>query len=194
MPVLEPAEHSLDEVSLFVEFGVVVDGLLAVFAARDARRDVAFAQRLAEPIAVVAPVGDQDVGIRQCGQDGRSPAIVADLAFGQQQYQGLAVGVAHCMQFRVQAALGAPDSSRRAYPVVTHTHYMYGVASSGSGGGRSGMDVLQRDDLSFPRSLPEFQRLFPDDTACAAYLEKARWGERYEGFRVGWVTKFGEGI
>ena len=25
------------------------------------------------------------------------------------------------------------------------------------------------------RSLPEFQRLLPDDPACAAYLEKARW-------------------
>ena len=41
------------------------------------------------------------------------------------------------------------------------------------------MDVLQRDDLSFLRSLPEFQRLFPDDTACAAYLEKARWGDGF---------------
>lgn len=41
------------------------------------------------------------------------------------------------------------------------------------------MDVLQRDDLSFPRSLPEFQRLFPDDAACAAYLEKARWGDGF---------------
>ncbi|WP_414464383.1 IS1595 family transposase [Hyphomicrobium sp. DY-1] len=30
-------------------------------------------------------------------------------------------------------------------------------------------------DLPFPRSLPEFQRLFPDDGACAAYLEKIRW-------------------
>ena len=36
-------------------------------------------------------------------------------------------------------------------------------------------DVLQRDDLPFPHSLPEFQRLFPDDAACAAYLERARW-------------------
>jgi hypothetical protein len=35
------------------------------------------------------------------------------------------------------------------------------------------MDVLNRADLPFPESLPEFQRLFPDDTACAAYLEKA---------------------
>jgi flavin reductase (DIM6/NTAB) family NADH-FMN oxidoreductase RutF len=35
------------------------------------------------------------------------------------------------------------------------------------------VDVLDRDDLPFPESLPGFQRLFPDDAACAAYLEKA---------------------
>ena len=38
------------------------------------------------------------------------------------------------------------------------------------------MDVLE-GDLPFPRSLPEFQRMFPDEAACAAYLEHARWGE-----------------
>ena len=36
------------------------------------------------------------------------------------------------------------------------------------------MDVHQRGNLRFPQSLPEFQRFFPDDAACAAYLEKAR--------------------
>jgi transposase-like protein len=40
-------------------------------------------------------------------------------------------------------------------------------------------DVLQRDHLPFPGSLPEFQRLFPDDAACAAYLEKARWSDGF---------------
>lgn len=30
-------------------------------------------------------------------------------------------------------------------------------------------------DLPFPKSLPEFQRLFPDDAHCAAYLERVRW-------------------
>lgn len=30
-------------------------------------------------------------------------------------------------------------------------------------------------DLPFPRSLPEFQRLFPNDQACAYYLERIRW-------------------
>lgn len=37
------------------------------------------------------------------------------------------------------------------------------------------MDVLARDGLPLPASLPEFQRLFPDDAACSAYLERSRW-------------------
>lgn len=37
------------------------------------------------------------------------------------------------------------------------------------------IDVLERDDLPFPHTLPEFQRLFPNEAACAAYLERARW-------------------
>jgi predicted RNA-binding Zn-ribbon protein involved in translation (DUF1610 family) len=37
------------------------------------------------------------------------------------------------------------------------------------------MDVLAHEDLPFPQSLPQFQRIFPDDAACAAYLESARW-------------------
>lgn len=44
-------------------------------------------------------------------------------------------------------------------------------------------------DLPFPRSLPEFQRLFPDDAACAAYLETARWRE---GFVCPHCTTAGE--
>jgi hypothetical protein len=43
----------------------------------------------------------------------------------------------------------------------------------------TGMDIHQRDDLTFPQSLPEFQRLFPDDAACAAYLECARWADGF---------------
>jgi hypothetical protein len=31
------------------------------------------------------------------------------------------------------------------------------------------------DNLPFPGSLAEFQRLFPDDLACARYLEVIRW-------------------
>ena len=41
------------------------------------------------------------------------------------------------------------------------------------------MDIHQRDDLAFPQSLPEFQQLFPDDAACAAYLGRARWPDGF---------------
>jgi hypothetical protein len=37
------------------------------------------------------------------------------------------------------------------------------------------MDIGQHAALPSPQSLPRFQRLFPDDAACAGYLEKARW-------------------
>ena len=41
------------------------------------------------------------------------------------------------------------------------------------------MPAFPRDDLPFPGSLPEFQRLFPDDLACAAYLEAIRWRDGF---------------
>lgn len=41
-------------------------------------------------------------------------------------------------------------------------------------------DIHQWGGLPFPKSLPEFQRLFPDDAACAAYLEKAKWPKGFK--------------
>ena len=41
------------------------------------------------------------------------------------------------------------------------------------------IDVLDRDELPFPHSLPELQRLFPDEAACMAYLERVRWGNGF---------------
>ena len=51
------------------------------------------------------------------------------------------------------------------------------------------MDILQRDDLAFPRSLPEFQQQFPNDAACAAYLELACWPD---GFTCRYCGAVGE--
>ncbi len=39
--------------------------------------------------------------------------------------------------------------------------------------------AVDRANPPFPRSLPEFQRLFPDDGACAAYLEAIRWRDGF---------------
>jgi len=51
------------------------------------------------------------------------------------------------------------------------------------------MDIPAREDLPFPQSLPEFQRIFPDDSACVAYLEKIRW---QGGFACPWCGVVGE--
>lgn len=51
------------------------------------------------------------------------------------------------------------------------------------------MLAFDRDHLPFPGSLPEFQTLFPDDAACAAYLEAIRWRD---GFICGWCGEPGE--
>jgi len=40
-------------------------------------------------------------------------------------------------------------------------------------------DIFHRADLPFPKSLPGFQKLFPDDLACAAYLERIRWEQGF---------------
>jgi transposase-like protein len=47
------------------------------------------------------------------------------------------------------------------------------------------IDVLERSDLPFPRSLPEFLRLFPNEAACAAYLERTRWSNGFVCHRCG---------
>lgn len=50
-------------------------------------------------------------------------------------------------------------------------------------------DIHTHNDLAFPASLPEFQRLFPDDAACATYLERIRWSD---GFECPWCNVAGE--
>lgn len=47
------------------------------------------------------------------------------------------------------------------------------------------IDVLERGDLLFSRSLPEFQCLFPNEAACATYLECARWSNGFVCHRCG---------
>ena len=41
------------------------------------------------------------------------------------------------------------------------------------------IDVLDRDEMPFPHSLPEFQRLFTGEAAGAAYLERTRWRDGF---------------
>ena len=43
------------------------------------------------------------------------------------------------------------------------------------------------DPRGFPTTLPEFQRVFPDDSACAVYLENVRWPQGFRCLKCGEV-------
>jgi hypothetical protein len=50
-------------------------------------------------------------------------------------------------------------------------------------------DIHKWEHLPFPKSLPQFQKLFPDNAACARYLEGAKWPD---GFRCPHCKAIGE--
>ena len=97
-PVLELAEHALDQVALAVPLFVVFDRRLAALATRNTGLDFPALQRGAEPIAIITPVGDHDIGVRQGRQHGRRALVVAHLALREQQYQGLALAITDRVQ------------------------------------------------------------------------------------------------
>ena len=67
-PVLDPSEDVFDLVALAVEVLVVVVLDLAVLAGRDAWGGALRDQRGAEPVAVIAFVGEQLLGARERGK------------------------------------------------------------------------------------------------------------------------------
>jgi len=67
-PALDPAEDVFDLVALAVEFGVVMVLDLAVLARRDARGRAFRDERGAEPVVVVAFVGQEFLGAGKRGK------------------------------------------------------------------------------------------------------------------------------
>src|SRR6185312_8058832 len=52
-----------------------------------------------------------------------------------------------------------------------------------------GDTLLAMDPRGFPTSLPEFQKAFPTDEACAKYLETLRWPGGFACFKCGAVAE-----
>ena len=70
-PIFEPSEHVFDFVALLVEEGVIGDGDLPIGFRRDAGGDAALCEGGAEPIGVLALVGEKLLGLGQGGQHQR---------------------------------------------------------------------------------------------------------------------------
>jgi len=110
-PILEPAEHVLDLVTLTIERSVVFDRDPTIGFRRDTGLDAARGKGLAKPIGIIALVAEEFLGVGQGGKHQGRALVVAHLAFAEEHDQRPPLTVAHRMQFRVQAALGAPDTT-----------------------------------------------------------------------------------
>ena len=113
-PVLELGEHILDLVALAVERFVVFQRLLAVFGRRDTGNDATLGQDMAEPVAVVAAIGDQRGGLRQVGQKRSGALVVADLPGSEVQQDRPSGLIADGVQLGVQAAFCSSQTAGKA--------------------------------------------------------------------------------
>src|SRR5690606_12955491 len=106
----------LDLVALAVEDLVVVVLDLAVGARRNAGGDPALDQRRAEPVAVVTLIAEQFLGVGERAKQQPSPFVIAHLTLGQEHDDRAPQSIADGVQFGVQAAFGAPDTSGKSPP------------------------------------------------------------------------------
>ena len=112
MPVFQPAEPALAEVSSLVEFGVVGYRLLAVGTAGNAGFDPAVGEGGAEAVAVITLLSDQSLGVRQGRQQGCGTAVIVDLALNN--FKGLPVPLQTAWSFELRPPRVRPIPRERA--------------------------------------------------------------------------------
>lgn len=110
-PILDPPEHDLDFVALFVE-GLVIAALCrSVLARWNAWCDALLLEGSDEPIRIIATVSEQVFGVGKTGQQASRTGVIAGGPCGQQQMHRLAGVVAHRVQLRVQATFRAANTA-----------------------------------------------------------------------------------
>src|SRR3546814_8352945 len=72
------AEHDLDAVTAFVAAFVVLYGRVPDFSARDAGRDTLLLQGVAEPVGIIASVGQHPLRVGQTVEQSGRASVVAD--------------------------------------------------------------------------------------------------------------------
>ncbi len=97
--------------SLAVEDGIVGKASFVVAVRGDAGRDASGVEGLAEPVAVIGPIGEQDGRLGQVGRQSPGTDMIVALAFGEKQAQGSSPAIAQDVQLAGQAASAPPDSA-----------------------------------------------------------------------------------
>ena len=115
-PVLEAAEHALDDVALFVDGAVVIILDLAVFAWCYDGLSAAFDQPLAQRLAVIALVSDKLGGWRHRVDAELGNLAIMNVSGRQEQDAGPPLLVADGVEFGVSSAFRAADTMSQAPP------------------------------------------------------------------------------
>ena len=110
-PVFQAPEHVLDPVPLAIEHLVVCDRHFAAPGRRNAGLDALSDKSGSEPVAVIAPVGDQACGLWEGVENEARAFVIAHLTFAQEQDDRLALTIANSVELGVQAAFRAPDKT-----------------------------------------------------------------------------------
>ena len=110
-PVLKASEHILDLVALAVEDRIVAVLYAVAGVGRNAWRDAAIDERLAEGRGTVRPVGQQEAGDRQVLDHCGGSFVIVGLPFAHMQKSRAPLAVADHLQLGGQAASAAPDTS-----------------------------------------------------------------------------------
>ena len=115
-PILEAAEHSLNDVALFVDGLVVIILGFAVFARWDDRLRAARFEPFSQGLAVVTLVGNQLGGGRQGLDTTRSDPAIMQVSWCQEQDARPAFLVADGMELGVASAFRAADTMSQGPP------------------------------------------------------------------------------
>ena len=110
-PVFEASEEIFDPVSLAIEDGVVGKTAFVVAVRGNAVGDAAGVEGLAEPVAVIGAIGEQDGGLGQVRGQGPGADVIVALSFGEEQAQGSSPAIAQDVQLAGQAASAPSDSA-----------------------------------------------------------------------------------
>jgi len=102
--------------ALLVAALVVVDGALAIGAARDHGGDVFGSEILSQMVGIVALVGQQMLGSREAGEKSGRGLDVGNVAGGQPKAEGSADEVGKQMNFRRFPAAREADRLRERPP------------------------------------------------------------------------------
>lgn len=113
-PILDPAEHVLDTISLPIKDFVVVGGVTSLLAWWNTGRNTFVFQFFAEPVGVVTTIRQQFPGFGQAIEQVPGTLIVAGLALGEEKQQGPSQAVGDGVQLGVQATFRSSDTAGKS--------------------------------------------------------------------------------